>query len=140
MIDIPEAEDEENYDIKMKVSFMLYNPTLRPPKELRDNPEDCQESKIIFYYPESINKYEKHKQSGIWEGVIEFMRDFTTGQDDYDHNPVETISTNLFTVCIKEVENNLFLWAIISHDNLFNEINVNEWKTVSNFTEQPSIF
>ena len=140
LIPTQDEEDEEVEDIKMKTSFILYNPTLLPPKEFRNNPENWQKSKLLYFYPDYTNEHEKQKQTGLCEGVIEFMRDFTTEKDDYDNNPVDIISTTLFTIWVKEVETNLFLWMIVSHDNLYKDNLVNDSKTIWNSNHISSIF
>ena len=88
--------------IKMKISFMLYNPTLKPPKEFKHDEDKCQSAKILMFYPDYLNEHEKRKQAGLCEGVIEFMKAFVMDHDNYHDNPIETINTSLFTLCIKE--------------------------------------
>jgi hypothetical protein len=49
------------------------------------------------------------------------MKDFVTENDNYDEFPVELISTNLFTVALKQVERDFFLGMVISFENLFTD-------------------
>lgn len=77
--------------------------------------------KILFFYPPEVDEHEQKKQTGIWEGVFEFMKDFVTENDNYDEFPVELISTNLFTVALKQVERDFFLGMVISYENLFTD-------------------
>ena len=69
------------------------------------------------------------------------MRWFVTDQDDYKENPIETVNTTLFTLWIKEVEKDLFLCLILSHDNLYQDSLLNsEELTISSFESTTSIF
>lgn len=77
--------------------------------------------KIVFFYPQDIDEHEQKKQTGICEGVYEFMKDFVTDSDNYDESPVELINTNLFTIALKQVEPNFFLGMVISYENLFTD-------------------
>lgn len=103
--------------------------------------DEWQKAKILAFYPEHLDKHEKNKQSGLWEGVIEFMRAFTNENDDYHDHPIEIINTTLFTIVIKEVEKDMFLWLILSHANLFSDNNYDHVDdSISNFTPEPSLF
>jgi len=62
------------------------------------------------------------------------MGSFWQDSEDYSNSPIETINTSLFTLWIKQVEPDMFLWLILSHNNLYTD-NVAEHgdTTVSNF-------
>ena len=49
------------------------------------------------------------------------MRAFWLDEEEYDKNPIETINTTLFTIWIKEVEKDLFLCLLLSHENLYTD-------------------
>lgn len=59
------------------------------------------------------------RQTGISEGIYEFMKDFVTDEDNYKNNPVDIITTDLFTLVFKEFEPDFFLGMVISYDKLF---------------------
>jgi len=65
--------------------------------------------KILFYYPTIIDDHERRKQTGICEGVYEYMRTFISDSEHYEDHPIEIINTDLFTVSFKEFEPNFFL-------------------------------
>jgi hypothetical protein len=69
------------------------------------------------------------------------MKAFTTDDDNYEDNPVETINTTLFTACIKEIEKDMFLCLILTHENLYTD-NAGEHltQTISGFTSTRSLF
>ena len=75
----------------------------------------------MFFYPSGVDEYEQRKQTGIWEGVFEYMKDFVTEKDNYDEHPVELINTNLFTIALKQVEPWFFIGMVISYENLFTD-------------------
>ena len=102
-----DSEDEFSVDrskIKLRINFLIYNPQLKPPHEHRHNEDECQSAKIMYFYQDDLSEHEQRKQAGLVEGVIEFMGAFTTDEDEYSKHPVETISTTLFTACVKQVE------------------------------------
>jgi hypothetical protein len=95
----------------------------------------------LFFYPDHWDPHEKRKQAGLIEGVIEFLRVFSNENDDYNEHPVETINTSLFTVWVKEVEKDMFLTLILSHENLYTDNYFEHSKeTISNFTPFSSLF
>ncbi|CAI2361143.1 unnamed protein product [Moneuplotes crassus] len=116
--------------------IILYNPTLKPHESKRKNEDACQDAKILFFHPKiknlgvgnqpggldrAIDVHEQRKQTGLCEGAIDFMSAFCQESDDYSNNPTETINTSLFTMCIKQVEPNMFLCLLYSHENLYTD-------------------
>lgn len=69
------------------------------------------------------------------------MKAFCTDEDNYNDNPVETINTTLFTACIKEMEQDMFLCLILTHENLYTD-NAGEFPThvISGFEPTRSLF
>lgn len=69
------------------------------------------------------------------------MRAFVTDQEDYERNPVEVITTTLFTISIKEIEKDMFLCLVMSHENLYSD-NCEEHTdvSISNYSQEASMF
>lgn len=69
------------------------------------------------------------------------MRAFVRDDEGYDDNPVETVNTNLFTICVKEFEKDLFLCLVLSHENLYTDHESKYEKTaISCFEPTHSLF
>lgn len=95
----------------------------------------------MYFYQEDTDPHEQRKQAGLCEGVIEFMKAFVTEDDDYDSNPVETVSTTMFTITVKEVFEGIYLCLIVTHENLYSDnVQENESVTISNYTQKQSMF
>lgn len=69
------------------------------------------------------------------------MRAFVKDDEGYDDNPVDTVTTNLFTISVKEFEQNLFLCLVLSHENLYTDhYTTHDKVTISSFEPSYSIF
>lgn len=88
------------------------------------------------------------KQAGLCEGVIQFMKAFLT-DDEAEHlqetsefvGLTNTVSTTMFTISVKEIEPDMFLCLILSHENLYADSPEKHEKiTISNFAHTFSLF
>ena len=69
------------------------------------------------------------------------MRTFVTDSENYETTPIDTISTDLFTVVFKEFEKDFFLWMLISHDNNYkNDYSTNNETNFVLFNDKVRIF
>ena len=69
------------------------------------------------------------------------MGAFWSESENYEDGPIETINTTLFTVWVKEVEKDMFLCLILSHENLYTD-NADKFSTlsISNFEGKQGVF
>jgi len=69
------------------------------------------------------------------------MKAFIDEADIHEAGQVETVWTTLFTISIREVEKDIFLCLILSHENLYSDNSAEHQDlTLSNFTQIQSLF
>ena len=84
-------------------SLFIFNPSHLPvvPKPTEEDYALC---KLLYYYPENTDTFEKQSHVGLAEGLVTFSTQFSS-------EPLTTIHTELHTHTIREVEPNI--WIVI---------------------------